>query len=45
MSSWKLVPETLYLLTPLPPFLIYGDIYLARLMVRIPEMRFGQIYQ
>ena len=38
LGSWKLVPDTLYLETPVPPSLIYGGIYLARLMVKIPEI-------
>ena len=38
LASWKLVPDTLYLETRVPPSLIYGGIYLARLMVKIPEI-------
>ena len=38
LGSWKLVPDTLYLETPVPPSLIYGGIYLARLMVKIPKV-------
>ena len=44
--SWRLVPDTMYLETPVPPSLVYGGIYIGRLMVKMPEiiakMRFSQ---
>ena len=36
--SWKLVPDTLYLETPVPASLVYGGVHLARLLVKIPEI-------
>lgn len=46
VMSWRLVPDTMYLETPVPPSLVYGGIYIGRLMVKMPEiiakMRFSQ---
>merc|ERR1711936_1085415 len=37
-TTWKLVPDTLYLQTPVPPSLNYGGVHLARLLVKLPEI-------
>jgi len=46
VMSWRLVPDTMYLEAPVPPSLVYGGIYIGRLMVKMPEiiakMKFSQ---
>ena len=38
ITAWKLVPDTLYLQTPVPASLLYGGVHLARLLVKLPEI-------
>jgi len=38
LHAWKLVPETLYLQTPVPASLVYGGVHLTRLLVKLPEI-------
>ena len=38
IRAWKLVPDTLYLQTPVPASLLYGGVHLARLLVKLPEI-------
>ena len=38
ITTWKLVPDTLYLQTPVPASLLYGGVHLARLLVKLPEI-------
>ena len=38
ITAWKLVPDTMYLQTPVPASLLYGGVHLARLLVKLPEI-------
>ena len=38
VHQWRLIPDTMYLETPVPASLVYDGVHLARLLVKIPDI-------